>query len=165
MLTREQINILATDEMRGEVAANIGRDPLKVALDKRLPHAQLVATQVKYLQRARTKLPSYYDAQCIIPPLAFEQSSGEKAAAQRRFSGAHAIDLTCGLGVDAFYLSKHFDKVTTVEADPILAEVARINFGLLGAANITVVNSTAEEFLAANPLKYRRRRLSRFWKN
>ena len=83
MMTPEQYRLLLTPEVRRTVEEQIGRDPAAIALDKRIPHAALVATQVKYLARARTKLPSYYEARCILPPLAFEQASSEACAARK----------------------------------------------------------------------------------
>ncbi len=145
--TPEDIVLLDSPRLREAVAENLGRDPLKVALDKNIPHAQLVASQVKYLQKARTKLPSYYAAQCIVPGRAFEQSSAEAVAAARDYAGDTCIDLTCGLGVDSLCLSRRFRRVVALERDPALAAIARINFRLLGADNIVVVNASAEEFL------------------
>lgn len=133
------------------VEENLDRDPLEIALDKTLPHAREVATRVKYLRKARTKLPSYYEARCIVPGRAYEQSSGERSAMAKGYSGRLCIDLTCGLGVDSYAFSHGFERVIAVEPDPVLAETARYNFGLLGAGNIEVVNSTAEEFIAARP--------------
>ena len=141
--------------MRHTVEEQIGRDPAAIALDKRIPHAALVATQVKYLARARTKLPSYYEARCILPPLAFEQASSEACAARKSCSGNTVLDLTCGLGVDALYLSKRFREVITLERDATLAAVAEENFRRLGATNIRVINSSAEAFqelLSQGPL-------------
>lgn len=140
-------DILFSDEFRRSVENNLGRDPVRIALDKKLSHAALVASQVKYLRRAERKLPSYHAARCIIPPLAFEQSSSEETAAWKDFSGELCIDLTCGLGVDSFFLSKKFRRVVAVERNPELATIARENFRRLGAANIEVVNASAEEFL------------------
>ncbi|MBQ2020239.1 MAG: methyltransferase domain-containing protein, partial [Rikenellaceae bacterium] len=70
-------------------------------------------------------------------------------AAHKRGEGAHCLDLTCGLGVDAYYLSKRFARVTTVERDEVLAAIARENFRRLGATNIEVVCGSAEEVVAA----------------
>ena len=103
MITYEQFTLLCTEEIRRAVDENISRDPLAVALDKRVTHAAEVATQVKYLDRARKKLPSYYEARCIIPSLAFEQSSSEECAGHKPLGGGSVLDLTCGLGVDAFF--------------------------------------------------------------
>ena len=148
MITREQYELLCRDDVRGDIDRCIDRDPIETALDKRLPHAAEVASQVKYLQRARRKLPEWYRARCIMPALAFEQSSSCDCAAHKEPEGETALDLTCGLGVDSFYLSKRFAHVTAVERDPVLADVARENFRRLGADNIEVVCASAEEFIA-----------------
>jgi hypothetical protein len=86
-MRREEFSTLLLPEVREAIEKNIERDPLKVALDARLPHAREVATQIKYLQRARTKLPRLYQARGIIPQRAFEQSSSEECAAAKRISG------------------------------------------------------------------------------
>ena len=83
MITPEEYSLLLTGEVRRAVAAARGRDPLEVALDRTVPHARLVATQVKYLARAAQKLPSYAAAQCILPPLAFEQEIGRASCRER----------------------------------------------------------------------------------
>lgn len=148
-MTFDELNIILRDDVQAAIEANLGRDPLRIALDRSIVAASAVATQVKYLQRAERKLPSYFAARCVIPQRAFEQSSSEETAAHKRGEGAHCLDLTCGLGVDSFYLSKRFAKVTTVERDEVLAEIARENFRRLGARNIEVVCGSAEEVVAA----------------
>jgi hypothetical protein len=52
------------------------------------------------------------------------------------------------LGVDAYALSKRFGRVVTIERNEVVAAVARENFQRLGATNIEVINSSAEEYLA-----------------
>jgi SAM-dependent methyltransferase len=148
-MTFDELDILLRDEVQAAIEANIERDPLRVALDRSVVASSAVASAVKYLQRARRKLPSYYEARCVIPQRAFEQSSSEDTAAHKRGEGAHCLDLTCGLGVDAYYLSKRFARVTTVERDEVLAAIARENFRRLGATNIEVVCGSAEEVVAA----------------
>ena len=81
-MTREELSILLLPEVQQAIDENISRDAVQVALDGHIPHAREVATQVKYLQRARTKLPRLYDARAIIPARAFEQSSSEECAAE-----------------------------------------------------------------------------------
>ena len=146
-MTREEFSILCLPEVQQAIAENRGRDAAAVALDRRIPHPREVASQVKYLARADVKLPSYAAAGCILPQRAFEQSSGELCAACKHESGDTALDLTCGLGVDAYYLSRRFRQVVTVERDEVLADVARENFRRLGAGNIEVVCAAAEDFL------------------
>ena len=147
-MTHEEFSILCLPEVRQAIAENRGRDHASVALDRRIPHPREVATQVKYLSRAAAKLPSYAAAGCILPPLAFEQSSGELCAARKHGEGRSALDLTCGLGTDSLFLARRFAHVTAVERDRVVAEVARENFRRLGVGNIEVVCAPAEDFLA-----------------
>ena len=148
MFTSEEFSILRSEEVYEAVKANIERKPTDIALDRRIPHASVVATQVKNLQKCRTKLPSYFAVQAIVPTLAYEQSSSEECAVRKRLEGESVLDLTCGLGVDSFALSKRFKRVVTLERNEMVAAVARENFRRLGAENIEVVCSSAEDFLA-----------------
>lgn len=149
MLSNADIDIMATEEFRQCVLRNIKRDPVVVALDKRVENASLVATQVKYLQRAKHKLPRLYSAGCIIPPRAFEQSSSEDSAGVKAISGGSLLDLTCGLGIDTMSFAERFDRVVALERDEVLARVVRYNLGLLGIKNVEVVTTTAEEYLSS----------------
>ena len=153
-LTSEELALLLTEPVQRAIAAARGRDPLEVALDRRIPHARLVATQVKYLARAERKLPTYAAAQCILPPLAFEQASSEACAAHKAITGDAVLDLTCGLGVDTLFLSRRFRRVVTLERDPVLADVARENFRRLGVGNVEVVTAAAEEYLDGEGLRF-----------
>ncbi|MBQ6613093.1 MAG: RsmD family RNA methyltransferase [Alistipes sp.] len=141
------IAILSSEDVRSAVEQNIERDASAIALDKRVPHASAVATQVKYLQRARRKLPRMYESRCILPPRAFEQSSSEESAERKPISGGSVLDLTCGLGVDTMALARRFERVVSLERDEALADVVRYNMGLMGITNVTVVSSSAEEYL------------------
>ncbi len=147
MISCNDIQTLLRPDVREQIAVHLNDDPTKVALSLR-ENGPLVATQIKYLQRARTKLPSYYAAQCILPPLSFEQASSEESASLKHYAGHTCLDLTCGLGVDTLQFSKHFDQVVTVEQSPELCEIARINFERLRARNIRVQSGTAEQFVA-----------------
>lgn len=153
-LTSEELALLLTEPVQRAIAAARGRDPLQVALDRRIPHARLVARQVKYLARAERKLPTYAAAQCILPPLAFEQASSEACAAHKAITGDAVLDLTCGLGVDTLFLSRRFRRVVTLERDPVLADVARENFRRLGVGNVEVVTAAAEEYLDREGLRF-----------
>lgn len=148
MISREEITILCRPEVQQAIRANLDRDPLQVALDRQVPEARLVATQIKYLQRARRKLPGYAQACCILPPRAFEQASSEQTAAYKPIEGDRVLDLTCGLGVDAVALSRRFRRVITLERNEALVEVARINLQRLGITNVEVVHTSAEEYIA-----------------
>ncbi len=147
-MTHEEYILLCDSAIRKAIDENLPRDPLAIALDKHIPHAAEVATQVKYLDRARKKLPSYFAARCIIPSLAFEQSSSEECAAHKPLEGKAVLDLTCGLGVDTLYLSRRFERVVTIERNEVLAEIARENFSRLGVENVEVVCADSKEYVA-----------------
>ena len=149
MLTLNDLDILRTEEVRRAIDENIERDPAKVALSKGVPQAALVATQVKYLQRARRKLPALYEARCIIPPRAFEQCSSQESARRKPLSGGSVLDMTCGLGIDTMALAEHFERVVSIERDEVLAEVVRYNMSLLGIRNVEVVTASSEEYVAS----------------
>lgn len=147
MISCNDIKTLLRPDVREQIAVHLNDDPTKVALSLR-ENGPLVATQIKYLQRARIKLPAYYAAQCILPPLSFEQASSEESASLKHYTGHTCLDLTCGLGVDAFHFSKCFDQVVTVEQSAELCEIARINFEWLQARNIRIITNTAEQYVA-----------------
>jgi hypothetical protein len=148
-LSPDDLSTLSDPQIVRWVEQHLTDDPAQLAFRLKCgrEQARLICGQVKYLQRARNKLPSYYDTRCILPPLSYEQCSSEAAASAKGGSGKLCIDLTCGLGVDSFYFSKRFDRVIAVERDETLAAVARHNFSKLGADNVTVEHRSAEEFL------------------
>ena len=145
----EAFEILTHDKIRELIEANLDADSADFAL--RHSHndfpAALVSSQIKYLQKSRNKLPSFYSARCIIPPRAYEQASSEISAQMKKYKGASCLDLTCGLGVDSYYFAQNFDQVTAVEPDPILSQIVAYNFSLLGTDNIRFLQTTAEVYL------------------
>lgn len=147
-MTQSELDILLREDVRQAIKENLERDPLRIALDGKLPYAREVATQVKYLQRAKRKLPRLYAACGIIPQRAFEQSSSEECASAKRIEGKSLLDLTCGLGMDAAALAGRFRRVVALERDQVLAAVTRENMRRMGIENVEVVNTSAEEYLA-----------------
>ena len=150
-MTHEEVDWLLREESRQTVLKYLDERPERLAL--RLGGGgALLATQLKYLQRARTKLPSYYRARCILPPLAFEQASkrgGRRRKTVRRCA-LHRSDLRSGRRFGPIF-RKSFDRVIAVERDPVTARVAAVNFSLLGISNIEVVNDSAEHFIESFP--------------
>lgn len=147
MLTLQDIESLKSEAVRRAIDENIERDSATIALDSRIPEARLVATEVKYLQRARHKLPRLYAARCIIPPRAFEQSSSQECALRKDIAGGRLLDLTCGLGIDTIAFAERFERVVSLERDEVLAEVVRHNIALLGIENVEVITTSAEEYV------------------
>jgi hypothetical protein len=151
------IEALSQPEVQAFLKAHAADDPAKVALLKNLPggvSASLLASQLKARQKAKDKLPSWLGRDGIIFPhgVALEQCSSETTARFKaaRWAGRSFADLTGGTGVDTFFFSESFEKGVYVEADTERCDLARHNFGVLGAQHLQVVQSTAEAFLATN---------------
>lgn len=143
-MTFEEFEYLKSPEARELINSHISDNPLDMALSG---INSAVCTQVKYLQRASRKLPHYYKARCIIVPLSFEQSSSYASSSTKNFGGDTAVDLTCGLGVDAAKLSTQFRRVIAIEKNEFYAAIARYNFSLLGVQNIEVICGDSSELV------------------
>ncbi|MBQ3635620.1 MAG: class I SAM-dependent methyltransferase [Bacteroidales bacterium] len=146
---------LSTDELKA-TADCATMPPAKVALAlKSSPTLRpaIVATQVDCRKRLQKKLPSWVENKEVFFPsaLAAEQCSSESIARWRAslVNSRRHLDLSGGLGVDCYYISSK-DKCPTVyvERNEELCKAATWNFSRLGADNIEVVCSTAEEYLA-----------------
>lgn len=148
-MTLEEFEILTHDKIKLLIEANIDQSPTSFALHtshNEIPTA-LVSTQLKYLQKAKKKLPHYYKARCIIPGQAYEQASSELTASTKSFSGNSCLDMTMGLGVDTLHFAHRFDSVIALEPNPVLAEIGRHNMQLMGISNVKIITKTAEDFL------------------
>ncbi len=111
--------------------------------------------QIAAYQTARKKIPSWSACKDVIYPvhLSMEQCSSEMTARykaeiiRKESNGRDFVDLTGGFGVDSYSISRKFDEAEYVEMNGRLCEVAEHNFRVLEASNITVRNTTAEEYL------------------
>lgn len=114
--------------------------------------------QIKGYQSIKQKVPAWYACESLqFPPtLSLEQSSSEataryKAALLDTFlpmeSRKKGVDLTGGLGVDAYFLSETFDEYVYVERQELLCQLARHNFSQLDRGQISVQCAEAEEYL------------------
>lgn len=135
-----------------EVADWLLRHPSQFGIPGRLLAAQLAGRQ-----KARLKLPLWYQQGGVVypPPLNLEQTSSQATAElKQQFVEEHVphrgrgIDLTGGWGVDSFFLSAAFGQWDFVEPDRPLLEMARHNHQVLGAPAIEYHLEKAEDFLA-----------------
>lgn len=122
--------------------------------------------QIKGYQSIKQKVPAWYACESLqFPPtLSLEQSSSEataryKAALLDAFlpmeSRKKGVDLTGGLGVDAYFLSETFDEYVYVERQELLCQLARHNFSQLDRGQISVQCAEAEEYLQSmNPVDF-----------
>lgn len=112
-------------------------------------------SQIQARQKVRHKLPAWYKrASLVYPPaLAVEQASSEETAHYKAhlLKGTSMADLTGGMGVDTYYLSRNFKKAFYIEQQEILCQAAAHNFRELGVTHVQLVNSPAEEWIAKAP--------------
>lgn len=109
--------------------------------------------QIKGLQIAKHKIPSWYKCEEIIYPvhLSLEQCSSEETALYKQqisIKGGQMVDLTGGLGVDTSFLSYNFEMTNYVEQQECLTQLAAHNFQALDLADkIKVINQDSVEYL------------------
>jgi hypothetical protein len=133
-------------------------DPAQLALHARrypdLP-VRALAAQVQARQKARTKLPTWaeQDAVWFPPLLSVEQSSSEATARFKAslVSGRYLLDLTGGMGVDAWAFAARVERVRVVERNADLADLTQYNLGVLGVPNATVVAGDSRDELGTTP--------------
>ena len=120
--------------------------------------ATFILNQINGLQKAKTKLPEFYNNKSIIYPLklAMEQCSSEATAIYKStlVKGKSMLDLTGGFGVDAYYFSKKIEQVNYVEQNKDVFEIAKNNFTFLEAKNIKTIYSPAEDCLKKTKTKF-----------
>ncbi len=115
-----------------------------------------IVQQIKGLQVAQRKFPFLLQEGIIFPPqLNLEQASSEKTAHYKSdiLKGKKLIDLTCGFGIDAYYLSKNFEEVTLVEQNEELLEIVAHNWNILNKKAI-FINQKLEDFLSENQSRF-----------
>ncbi len=123
---------------------------LKRQLFKGVSQKEL-AVQLEAKKKCLQKLPTWFNTPNIYYPnkLNIEQTSSEKTASYKAnlVDGKTMIDVTGGLGVDSYYFSKKMDAVFHCESNGKLSEIARYNFEVLGATNITSIHIDGIRFL------------------
>lgn len=110
----------------------------------------LAITQIECRRKAKVKIPELYDRIAYPTNVSIEQASSEKLAKfhARIFKECDkVIDLTCGLGIDSYYISHYANSLTSIEVAPAVGDAARFNFSRLCRSNISVVTDTAEHFI------------------
>lgn len=115
-----------------------------------------IVQQIKGLQVAQRKFPFLLQEGIVFPPqLNLEQASSEKTAHYKSdiLKGKKLIDLTCGFGIDAYYLSKNFEEVTLVEQNTELLEIVAHNWNILNK-KAAFINQKLEDFLNENQSRF-----------
>lgn len=131
---------------------NLLADPNKLLLSAaKYPELDMpfIVNQILARRQIREKLPEWYACPQIIIPsrIAAEQCSSFQTAAykQRLIKGDTVCDLTGGLGVDTFYISKTTRKSYYIERFEEYCQAARHNFNTLAAHHIEVINADSRD--------------------
>ena len=129
---------------------------------KRYPNIDMpkAITQIAGWQIATHKIPTWAACDEILYPvhLSMEQCSSEITARYKKkiianYPAEHQTltDLTGGLGVDCSFMAEAFERVTYVEQQETLCQLAKHNFPQLGLQKITVNQGNATDFLKEMP--------------
>lgn len=152
-------DFIDTTEFHKFVAENADVNPLKLRL-KQFPNLpfdkDLAIIQIECRNKAKKKIPELADKIAYPTNVCIEQCTSEVLAKFHAslFEGIHtAYDMTCGLGIDTYYISMAVDHVFSVDAAEIVAAAAQRNIQTLGATNVAIAHSTAEDFLNDNALE------------
>ncbi|MBR4842183.1 MAG: hypothetical protein IK006_03700 [Bacteroidaceae bacterium] len=118
---------------------------------------QYALTQISGWQAAKSKLPLWSDTDGIIYPrhLSMEQCTSQyiaqyKASHVEIFLGPgfRMADITGGLGVDCFFISRNAAHTCYNEMSAELSQIAQTNFKILGRPDIEITCGSAEDFIA-----------------
>lgn len=152
-------DFIDTTEFKKFLAENAEVNPLKLRL-KQFPNLpfnkDLAIIQIECRNRAKKKIPELAEKIAYPTNVCIEQCTSEVLARFHAslFEGIHtAYDMTCGLGIDTYYISRVAKRVFSVDAAETVAAAAKRNMEALGAANVAIAHSTAEDFLKGNELE------------
>ena len=146
-------DLILNDTTKQFIRENLNADVPTLAL-KKAPvgtDVSLALRQIEARQLLRKKVPSWSENEDLLFPahLSIEQCSSEASAQYKAglLKGRSFVDLTGGLGIDTYFISRHFQQAEYVEQQAGLCDLARHNFSVLNA-DIKVWNETAETYLA-----------------
>lgn len=146
-------------EVQNYINANLETD-LHSLLLKKSPFSEVsmqeMVQQIKGKKVAQRKFPFLLKENIVFPPnLNLEQASAQSTAEFKaeNLNGKKFLDLTCGFGIDAYFLSQNFGEITLVEKNPELLDVVKHNWKILNK-KATFVNENLEHFLAKNSERF-----------
>lgn len=111
--------------------------------------------QIQARQKAKSKIPSWYSNKSLLFPisLSMEQASSEETAKFKAslIKGGSFIDLTGGLGIDAYFIGKNFLKATYCERNEELYAITQHNLQELLPNHFDCINGDSIEWLNSQP--------------
>lgn len=145
---------LISSDIQYYINQNLNSDINKILL-KKSPFSdvsmQEIAQQIKGKKTAEKKFPFLLKEGIVFPPnLNLEQASSQSTSEYKaqNLTGKSFLDLTCGFGIDAYFLSRNFDEVTLIEQNPDLIKIVKHNWKILGR-KADFINENLEDFLGS----------------
>lgn len=131
---------------------------LPLLLQKESCDIPFIVNQIKGRKKIKHKVPTWFHNSEIIFPkyLSIEQSSSEWTAKRKAmlFKDGNVLDMTGGMGIDAFFISKKVTKYTLVEQQKTLVEINRYNFKQLNRNNIELIEGESLAYLQSINSKF-----------
>jgi len=143
---------LISSDIQSYIKQNLNSDLNKLLLKKSpFPDVSIqeIVQQIKGKKTAEKKFPFLLKEGIIFPPnLNLEQASSQSTAEYKaqNLKGKSFLDLTCGFGIDAYFLSQNFDEITLIEQNPELISIVENNWKILNR-KANFINQNLEEFL------------------
>lgn len=133
-------------------------DRLRFAMHGKQPgfDVNLAITQIEATRKCKSKIPFFLAHKSFIIPdtsLA-EQASNQYISLFHTFligKDKSVIDLTAGLGIDAFTMALTGNRVSAIEMNPSRAMILKHNSKVLDINDITVYEDEAMKWLSDNP--------------
>jgi 16S rRNA G966 N2-methylase RsmD len=150
---------LISSDIQNYINQNLNSDLTKLLLKKSpFPDVSMqeIVQQIKGSKTAEKKFPFLTKEGIVFPPnLNLEQASSQSTAEYKSqtLSGKSFLDLTCGFGIDAYFLSKNFDEVTLIEQNSELISIVENNWKTLGR-KANFINENLEKFLENSQQKF-----------
>ncbi len=141
-----------SEELKKRIESYLGYNPAQLALQKDLFKGidiQFFIEQISLLNKAETKLPTFFKNRCLLTKKAYEQSTSERVATFKAglFGGEKMLSLTGGLGVDDWAFSKVLDSVMSLDTDEETNQLFWHNQNMMGCGNVERLTQSAEEYL------------------
>ena len=144
---------LISSDIQNYITQNLNSDLNKLLLKKSpFPDVSMqeIVQQIKGKKIAQKKFPFLLKDGIIFPPnLNLEQASSQSTAEYKaqNLNGKTFLDLTCGFGIDAYFLSQNFDEITLIEQNKELISIVENNWKILNR-KANFINQNLEEFLS-----------------
>lgn len=115
----------------------------------------LAITQIECRQKTRRKLSLFNSFEKFIYPsaLSAEQATHQSVAAyhaELAGNGLKILDMTAGLGIDAFTLAREGNMVTAIELDSGRAKALRHNATVVNTKDVEIIEGDSIEWISQN---------------